>query len=394
MAERDLDSELDRAWAGWLTALTDAGRLVSDGTLLPDAGPAELAESYLHIAEQSVLWLTWHLGHGDPTQPRFIRQNDFFTQWGGPNADNIYRHARIDPAGRYRIRGRMHSCQEWLLAVRVGNMHEEQRGTLAEISASELGVASGGEFELLLGGPPQRRGWLPIPEGARMIAVREYYYDWRPEEPATFTIERLDAPPGPPPRPTPDQVAAALTDATVQYSRAPHFWSRYLEDRRSEAPINEFIAPRREARGLAALQYAFCFFDLAPDEALLVEVDVPDARYWSFQLYALGTYHALDLGRVTSLNHSQLAQGPTGRVVAVVAHDDPGVANWLDTEGRRTAQLTFRCGWGEPTAPTARVVRVADLERELPPETPRVTAQQRMDQLAGRAEHLRWRWRT
>jgi hypothetical protein len=81
-------------------------------------------------------------------------------------------------------------------------------------------------------------------------------------------------------------------------------------------------------------------------------------------------------------------------VVAVVAHDDPGVANWLDTEGRRTAQLTFRCGWGEPTAPTARVVRVADLERELPPETPRVTAQQRMDQLAGRAEHLRWRWRT
>jgi len=34
-----------------------------------------------------------------------------------------------------------------------------------------------------------------------MIAVREYYYDWLPDEPATFVIERLDAPAGPPPRP-------------------------------------------------------------------------------------------------------------------------------------------------------------------------------------------------
>ena len=32
--------------------------------------------------------------HADPRAPAFQRQNDLFTQWGGPNADNVYRHAR------------------------------------------------------------------------------------------------------------------------------------------------------------------------------------------------------------------------------------------------------------------------------------------------------------
>ena len=388
------DEGLADAWNGWVAVLAEAGRLVADGALLPGAGPAELAEGYLHVAEQSALWLGWHAGHGDPARPAFQRQNDFFTQWGGPNADNIYRHARIDPAGCYRVSGRMHSCQEWLLAVRVGNMHEEHRGTLAEISATDLGVGPGDDFELVLGGPERPGGWLPLPEGARMIAVREYYYDWRPEEPATFVIERLDPPADPPARTDPATVAGALAAATEQFGRAPLFWARYLQDRRAETPVNEFCLPRREARGLAALQYGFCFFELEPDEALLVEVDVPAARYWSLQLYALGTYHALDLARLTSLNHTQLQAGPAGRVVAVVAHRDPGVANWLDTEGRRAAQLTYRCGWGEPTAPTARRVRFDELAAQLPAGTPRVTAAERQEQLRRRAAHLRWRWRT
>ena len=78
--------------------------------------------------------------HADPRRPSFQRQNDLITQWGGPNADNVYRHARVEPGRRYRIRGRMHSCEEFILAVRAGFMHLPTWGTLFEITATDLGI--------------------------------------------------------------------------------------------------------------------------------------------------------------------------------------------------------------------------------------------------------------
>ena len=42
--------------------------------------------------------MEWSLAHQDPRAPMFQRQNDLVLQWGGPNADNIYRHARVHPS--------------------------------------------------------------------------------------------------------------------------------------------------------------------------------------------------------------------------------------------------------------------------------------------------------
>ena len=160
---------------------------------------ADRVEGIAHLAEQVVCWLGWSVGAADPRRPAFQRQNDLFTQWGGPNADNVYRHARVDPALRYRIAGRMHSCDDFILAVRAGFMHMERWGTLAEVTASDLGLGPGDEFELLLGGGDEP-GWIPLPEGAVMVSIREYYFEWKADEPATFTIECLDSsePPAPP----------------------------------------------------------------------------------------------------------------------------------------------------------------------------------------------------
>ncbi|HAI64635.1 MAG TPA: hypothetical protein DCM13_07090, partial [Acidimicrobiaceae bacterium] len=67
-------------------------------------------ESLEHLLDQATLWISWSVLHADPSRPAFHRHNDLVSQWGGPNADNVYRHARIDPAKRYVVRGRMHSC--------------------------------------------------------------------------------------------------------------------------------------------------------------------------------------------------------------------------------------------------------------------------------------------
>jgi hypothetical protein len=48
----------------------------------------------------------------------------------------------------------------------------------------------------------------------------------------------------------------------------------------------------------------------------------------------------------------------------VLAHRDPGVANWLDTAGHRCGTLCFRwIGAAEIVHPSTRVVKLADLSR-------------------------------
>ena len=112
----------------------------------------------------------------------------------------------------------------------------------------------------------------------------------------------------------------------------------------------------RPTRTWGSHSLLFCFYDLEPNEALLVETGTPDARYWSFQLYGLQYFRPSDIGRPTSLNHRQIAK-VDDRVHVVVAHRDPGVPNWLDTTGRRAraAQLPAFLGSAaaQPTAPAS-----------------------------------------
>lgn len=355
--------------------------------------PEDRVEGFAHLAEQVVCWLGWAVGHADPRRPAFQRQNDLFTQWGGPNADNVYRHARVDPALRYRVTGRMHSCDDFILAVRAGYMHMEQWGTLEQVTASELGICPGDDFELLLGngaGP----GWIPLPEGAVMASIREYYFDWEPREPATFTIECLDVDDASGRRTGP-ALAAQLEEAAALTEHSILYWSRYLRDARAERVDNSFAAPLTVAKGLAAARYAYCFYALAPDEALVVDSDVPAARYWSLQLYTHGWFELIDVAdRMTSINHEQAIISPDGRVRVVVAHEDPGVANWLDTGGRGEALLMFRWFWptAEPT-PTATVVKSAELPTSLAGEST-LDAMERIEEIRRRREHLAWRFRT
>jgi hypothetical protein len=348
--------------------------------------PADRAEGVAHLAEQVVCWVAWSVSHADPRSPAFQRQNDLVTKWGGPNVDNVYRHARIDPSLRYRISGRMHSCEEFILALRGGFMHMPTWGTLHEVTATELGIGEGEGFEILLGGPDG----IAIPSGACMATFREYYWDWRADEPATVTIECLDGPAHVRPRRRPDAVAAALEEAISGVEQSVTYWNAYLRDIRAATPDNTFAPTMSLAKGLDAAKYAFCVFDLAPDEALVVETDFLAARYWSLQLADMTWFESLDLAnRLMSLNQRQATKSADGRVRVVIAPEDPGTPNWLDTEGRRTGLLTYRWFWSdEEPAPTTTVAKLADVR------TGEVDAAARQQEVARRRRHIAWRFRT
>jgi hypothetical protein len=141
-------------------------------------------------------------------------------------------------------------------------------------------------------------------------------------------------------------------------------------------------------------QWASCgALRLRDDEALLIEVTPPAARYWSFHLGNLWC-ETLDLDRQTSLNGHQAVLDRDGAFRAVIAGVDPGVPNWLDTLGR--AEGSMVCRWNTADrfpVPQCRVVKLASLRDQLPPGTPIVTGEQRRAILEARREGLRRRWR-
>ena len=101
-------------------------------------------------------------------------------------------------------------------------------------------------------------------------------------------IECLD-PPAAEPEPA-EVLAARIEAAATQIERSTEYWHGYLRDARAQRATNSFAAPIALSKGLSVARYAFCFWELEPGQALLIETDVPDARYYSLQLYRLGTF--------------------------------------------------------------------------------------------------------
>ena len=65
-----------------------------------------------------------------------------------------------------------------------------------------------------------------------------------------------------------------------------------------------------------------------------------------------------------SLNRAQTVAEPDGSIRIVIAHRDPGVANWLSTEGRAFGLVYWRfmLPEGPIDTPTAEVVPAGSLQ--------------------------------
>jgi hypothetical protein len=380
------------AWTTWTASLDAlARRLLDDGFPTDDHGRAA---GLRHLARQAALALQGELEHSDPLHPRLHRYELPWSQWGAPNPDNVYARCVIDPSATYRLRGNVTDVHEALFSLVEGDMHLDEMGVFSEVALRDLDVGSDGRFELTIG--PERAGGnhLASADGARLLLIRQYVYDWVNEPVVSFTIERLDTLGIPAPSPTGVEVAAAIDRATRWVERSIDYWAAYVAASRDLLDHNTFTPPNTPPGGAPSIAYGGGCWDLASEEALVIEHEVPDAHYWNWSIHHL---HWFDSGawdqRATSCNGHQAVVDDDGKVRVVVAHADPGTPNWLDTEGQPMGMAVYRyVGASTKPQPTARVVPIGSVPDTVPSSHPSIDPAARREQLAARSRAAQRRW--
>lgn len=377
------------AWRAFCDRLRDAGERLL-GSDFP-ADPRDRAEGTRALTRLLVYALQQELEAGDTRFPSFVRHQDPHNQWGGPNPDNVYLRANVDPQGSYRVWCDASGMRQAIFSLHQGDMQLGEFGVYGERSLDQLEVGPDGRLELRIS-PGERPGnWIPMHPEARIFTIRIYQSDWRSDAAPRFQIVREGYEGSRRPPLDPGFVAEALDRAATWVERSQRFWNQYTASAWEKSEPN-VVTPARATRGGADhIAYGSCPWELAPDEALLIECELPDADYWSFGLHTLAWLESGDFAdHQTHLNDQQAWRDVDGRVRIVVSHADPGVPNWIDTEGRPRGMLVYRFVWARTRpVPTARVVALADLRGALPADHPRMEPEGRRRSLAERRE-LAW----
>ncbi len=328
----------------------------------------------------------------DPSFPRLVRNPDSDAKWGAENVDNQYLWCRVSPESQYLVRGNRSNVFEALLETKDGYMQLGDDAVFDTLLLTDCECDAAGNFEILLASerPADWTGnFMEMPPGTAYWCVRQYFADWEKETPARFEIERLDGGGDPAPPLLPARMANHLDEAALWIEQTTVFWQEWITQLRDDHVKGRLMEPAPFVGGAKDIVYGNDWWSLDPDEAMIVEFEAPDARYWQIQLCDTW-FRTMDWAtRQTGLNHAQSYVHPDGVARFVISHEDPGIQNWIDTWGHREGMIQYRYVWSRNRpAPSVTICKFADLKAHLPADTPAYSADQRAAEIAIRKRHL------
>jgi hypothetical protein len=313
------------------------------------------------------------------------------SRWGIDNPDSVYRVIPISNDERYVIRGRV---GENRMTENYFTLWDANMGTVAVLNGRTMEVGSDGSFTITVDSEPagDRPNHVQTTPEAHEFYIRDVLLNWDRDDPNHITVERLGAQPSSPAR-TLDEQADATAAMMAHFA---NFTGKLSHGVYKMAPNNFNLAWSADKIGAMRNQvYVMGRFDLNEGETFVVDVSDGGAEYFTVPLSNIwGT--TLDIvDRTGSLNKAQSVRNEDGTYTYVISPVDPGVANWIDSDGLREGILTLRMaefggdGPKEDLGARGRVVRLDDLEKDVP-TLRRVSEQQRASELADRrAAYLR-----
>ena len=91
------------------------------------------------------------------------------------------------------------------------------------------------------------------------------------------------------------------------------------------------------------IRYLDGLVEINPDQTLILEFDTKDEpTYWSWVLQNVWGETPDWRDRPIVLNNRDVERDSSGRVRIIVAHSDPGQANWMDMSGHSRLLLSLR----------------------------------------------------
>jgi hypothetical protein len=283
-----------------------------------------------------------------------------FTKMGLDNPDTLYFGTRVHANHDYVVTGRRGTTTDLSFQLLGGEYTDDNVPvSQAAFDDRELQIAPDGSFE-----------WRVRPTSPGQLVIREVYGDWAAQR-GTLSISRLDTAGTAPPPLTRETIEKRYATAGKQLVNRVKTWLQFPQWFYFNIPVNTMVAPRLTPGGLATQYSSVGHYELRPDQALVITIPVTDAPYLGFQLGSLW-YISLDyINHQTSLNNTQAQADPDGKVRIVVADQNPGVTNWVETLGHRKGILQFR--WQrvsrqltEADGPTVELVDVDAVATTLP----------------------------
>ncbi|MCJ2178312.1 DUF1214 domain-containing protein [Novosphingobium album (ex Hu et al. 2023)] len=401
------DKDLKAAWDRFCDDLKQAGTYAFKDANPPN--PLQRADAFRFLTQNLGQAFDLALETNDPAFPQIHYFTTPTMKLGGDVSDFTYRQAWISGDHTYRITGKRGTAR-WLNVTVQGPRPETIPGTewpslhepfgdipQANILGSQLETDAEGNFELFIGGQQLASNWLPTTPGSRKLFIREAFDAWG-ETPTPLTIERVGMD-DPRPMPSPERITEAMdwagrfvTGLMEQWPEHSWLTSRGVCDPHT---LNAFPADKSandDADARRGRMAAHMIWRLRPDEALIVEMDMHEG-FWIFGMGGAFMGSMDFLHRPVSYTPARTKVDTDGVVRLVIAHNDPGVHNWLDTQGFSDGNLTYRNLLTQsPAAFRTKLVKRAELMAHLPAGTATVTREQRAAMLLERYRAIKLRF--
>lgn len=364
----------DRSLTGaFADAVREAERLIANPPF--EVSERQLADGYDYLAGsiRSAIQAAFDY---DLAHPVLITATHQYSRQGLDNPDAIYFNAYLDEGAEYLVTGRRGSTTDLSFQIMDGNYSADgSPSSLAAFDDRDLTINPDGTFEWRF-----TSAELGIGKGATLI-VREVFQDWDTEERGTLRIQRLDTAGIPRGAYSLEAEAKKFAVAAKMLVGRIHTWFAFPTWFTYPEPVNTLTVPRSTPGGLASQFSSLGHYDLALNadgvadgvEHALV-VTVPDCDAAPYQAIQIGSPWYVSTDYEHHQTHATTAQSrvdPDGKIRYVIAENDPGVANWLETCGNPKGVIMLR--WqrvarelGAADGPTVQVVPVAELAQHLP----------------------------